>query len=161
MGIGRQYTFADILNGLNDQTQAGSTPDNGVQGNDPSQIVLLNTFAAAQEGPVPASPAVSDGGASGTFTVAYTSTAGNSTYSSSTAVDSGASFTVNQYAGYGVVQGGNSTTVISNTATTLTTQTWQPSTPTIHTSFTIEKQVAAQLPVVNWGSAIWNATTWS
>lgn len=45
----RQYTFADILNGLNDQGSAASAPDNGVQGADPSMIVLLNIFAAAGE----------------------------------------------------------------------------------------------------------------
>jgi hypothetical protein len=41
----RQYTFADIITGISDTSDASAGPDtSGQNPNDPSQLVLLNAF---------------------------------------------------------------------------------------------------------------------
>lgn len=45
----RQFNFQDIIGSLDNQGQSGAQPDTGVA--DPSQIVLLNSFAGVTEAP--------------------------------------------------------------------------------------------------------------
>ncbi len=63
---------------------------------------------------------------------------GTSTATGSTSLtDTGKAWITNQFAGYRVESGANSTTISSNTATVLTVATWAPGTPSSTSAYTI------------------------
>jgi hypothetical protein len=67
-----------------------------------------------------------------------TTSGATTTFTATTAVDTSQAWIINQYVGHTVTAGANSATVLSNTATTLTTTTWAPGTPSANTVFTVQ-----------------------